>query len=249
MTWNIRLNLASDGPNAWPHRRDAVASLVRFHEADVFAVQEALPEQLNDLDARLPQFARFGEGRDADRSGEHTAIFYRQSRFALLGQETFWLSERPDIAGSKGWDAAYPRIVTRGRLRDRITGRTFHLFNTHFDHAGAAARRESARLLSSRIAALREPIVVTGDLNDVPSSEPLAILQAAGLRDALTPSHHGPHSTWNGFKGIDPGRRIDFILLRGPIEVLRHGILAEILEDGRFPSDHLPVFAEVRIGE
>ncbi|HEX6179211.1 MAG TPA: endonuclease/exonuclease/phosphatase family protein [Thermoanaerobaculia bacterium] len=249
MTYNIRLNLASDGPNAWPHRRDAVASMVRFHDPDLLSLQEAMPDQLIDLDARLDGFARFGSGRDAGGDGEHCAVYYRTSRFELLSDETSWLSPTPGVAGSKGWDAAYPRVVTHGRLRDRTTGNVIDLFNTHLDHVGVVARAESARMIADRLAAVHGPVIVTGDFNDVPASEPYAILAGAGLRDAMSASqmpHHGPTSTWNAFKAIVPARRIDFIFVRGDIEVLRHGVVAEILEDGRFPSDHLPVLAELQ---
>ena len=245
MTFNIRLNLASDGPNAWPHRKEAVSSLIRFHGVDLVGLQEVLPEQLRDLEALLPEFGQFGAGRDADFRGEASAILYRKSRFDLLDDETFWLSET-GAPGSKGWDAAYPRVVTWGRLRDRATGTTFTHFNTHFDHVGKMARRESARILAAKIAS--GPVIVTGDFNDVPDSEAYTTLTAAGLRDAFhvtrTP-HHGPTSTWNAFKAVEPGRRIDFIFVRGDVEVLRHGILSETIDGVRFPSDHLPVLAEV----
>ena len=102
MTFNIRLNIASDGPNAWPHRKAAVASIIRSHDVDVAGLQEALPDQLRDLDALLPEYARFGHGRDAARGGEHTAVLYRRDRLELLEESTFWLSETPDTPGSKG---------------------------------------------------------------------------------------------------------------------------------------------------
>ena len=252
MTYNIRLNLASDGPNAWPHRKAAVAKLMSV--PDLIGVQEALPDQLADLDAALPQFDRFGTGRSAERTGEHTAVFYRKDRFELLENDTFWLSPTPSEAGSKGWDAAYERIATWGKLRDRRTGRQFYLFNTHFDHIGAEARRESARLLASRIDSIagQAPVIVTGDFNDLSTSEFFAILTAAGLRDARNVSGEparGPDSTWNAFRAIEPGRRIDFIFVRGPVEVLWHDTIPATLSDGRFPSDHLPVVAEVRVGD
>jgi endonuclease/exonuclease/phosphatase family metal-dependent hydrolase len=252
MTYNIRLNLASDGPNAWPHRREAVASLIRFHETDLLGVQEALPEQLADLDARLPEHGRFGVGRTAERTGEHSAIYYRQDRFEVLQQDTFWLSETPEVAGSKGWDGAYERIATWGHLRDRRTGVRFYYFNTHLDHVGKTARREGARLIVDRIRrlAVNAPVLVTGDFNDVPSSDPYATMTGL-LRDAFTISltpHHGPASTWNAFRAVEPGRRIDFIFVKG-FDVLRHGILSETIDGVRFPSDHLPVMAEVKVGD
>ncbi len=253
MTYNIRLNLASDGPNAWPHRKDAVAGLVRDQSIDLLGVQEALPEQLADLDAQLPRLGRFGEGRTAERLGEFTAIYFRRDRFDVLDAGTFWLSETPEVPGSRGWDAAYERIVTWGKLRDRQSGTTFFHFNTHFDHVGRIARRESARLLVSRITSLAgsSPVIVTGDFNDLPEGEPYAIITGSGLSDAMLSAraaHRGPSSTWNAFKAIEPGRRIDFIFTRG-FDVTSHAILPGMIDGTRFPSDHLPVVAEVRIGD
>jgi endonuclease/exonuclease/phosphatase family metal-dependent hydrolase len=252
MTFNIRLNLASDGANAWPHRKEAVASMIRFHGADLIGVQEALPDQLRDLDDLLPEFGRFGLGRSAERSGEHSAILYRKDRFEVLANDTFWLSENPQVPGVKGWDAAYERIVTWGRIRDRKTGSAFFHFNTHLDHIGQQARRESAHLIIRKIEEIAggaAPVIVTGDFNDVPGSEAYRIVTAAGLRDAMSVSrapHHGPTSTWNAFQSIEPGRRIDFVFVRGAVDILQHGILSDTF-DGRFPSDHLPVVADLVI--
>ena len=252
MTFNIRLNLASDGANAWPNRKHAVASMIRFHGADLVGLQEALPDQLADLDSLLPQFGRIGVGRGADLAGEASAILYRKERFEVVRQETFWLSETPEVAGSKGWDAAYQRIVTWGELRDRDTGSRFFHFNTHLDNVGVIARREGTRLLLRKIAEIAgssDAVVLTGDFNAPPDSEPYGLVTADGLQDAFSLSrcpHHGPTSTWNGFKEIEPGRRIDFIFVRGIAEVLQHAILSDTFE-GRFPSDHLPVIASVRL--
>ncbi|HVT45394.1 MAG TPA: endonuclease/exonuclease/phosphatase family protein [Thermoanaerobaculia bacterium] len=257
MTFNIRLDLASDGDNAWPHRKDAVASMIRFHGADLVGLQEALPEQLRDLDALLPDFSRFGAGRGADRLGEHCAILYRRDRFELLAHDTFWLSETPEVPGSKGWDAAYERIVTWGRLRDRRSDEVFLHVNTHLDNVGSEARREGARLLLRRVDGVAGSdrtgvaIVVTGDFNDTPRSEPWLLMTAGGFDDALDRSlcpHHGPASTWNGFTAIEAGRRIDFVFVRGDVAVLQHAVLSDTFDAHRFPSDHLPVIAELRIG-
>src|SRR5688572_7318031 len=231
MTYNIRLNLASDGPNAWPHRKDAVVSLILSEKADILGVQEALPEQLADLDVQLAGFARFGVGRNAERSGEHTAVFYRVDRFELLQHDTFWLSETPAVAGSKSWDAAYERIATWGRLRDRRSGTSFYVFNTHFDHVGVVARRESATLLAADIDRIagREPVILTGDFNDVLGSDFYTALIGAGFHDSFARSRSVPRggdSTWNAFREIEQGRRIDFIFIRGAVEVITHETIA-----------------------
>jgi endonuclease/exonuclease/phosphatase family metal-dependent hydrolase len=257
MTFNIRYDTPNDGVNAWPHRRDWVASLIRFHEADAVGVQEALVHMLRELDARLPGFARVGVGRaDGREGGEFSAILYRTDRLELLDNGTFWLSPTPEVPGSKGWDTAIERVATWARFRDRATGCELVHLNTHFDHIGEQARQESARLIRRRLATLANglPVIVTGDLNSDPASIPYRILTRDTIPEAIPPlrdafnasrtPHYGPTSTWTAFRAIEPGRRIDYVLVSNDVTVLAHGILPDSW-DGRFPSDHLPVVASV----
>jgi endonuclease/exonuclease/phosphatase family metal-dependent hydrolase len=255
MTFNIRYDNPRDSANAWPYRKDWVASLIRFHGADAVGVQEALLRQLVDLDARLPGWSRVGVGRaDGREAGEFSAILYRTDRLELLESGTFWLSPTPEVAGSKGWDTAIERIATWARFRDRRTGCRFLHLNTHFDHIGEQARQESARLIRHRLMALSSglPVIVTGDLNTTPSSVAYRIFTRDTIPGAIAPladayavsrtGHYGPTSSWTEFKAIEPGRRIDYVMVSARVEVLAHGILPDSW-DGRFPSDHLPVLA------
>lgn len=256
MTFNLRYDTPNDGPNAWPHRKDLAASMIRLHRADLVGVQEALRHQLDDLTQRLPGYAWVGVGRaDGREGGEYSAILYRTDRFELLDSGTFWLSETPAVPGSKSWDAAIERIATWARFTDRETGKTFFHFNTHFDHIGAEARAESAKLILQRIADIAgaRPVVLTGDFNATDASEPYRVLTGAApggplaLRDALHASehgHHGPTSTWNGFEAVQPGQRIDYVFTSEGVRVRQHAALIDTW-DGRFPSDHLPVLAEI----
>lgn len=260
MTFNIRYDEPRDKENAWPNRRKLVASMIRFHHADLVGVQEALKRQLDDLSEWLPDYAWVGVGRaDGKAGGEFSAILYRKSRFSVLESATFWLSETPHIP-SKSWDAALPRIVTWVKFRDKQTGKIFFHFNTHFDHRGMRAREESAQLLLRRIELLarRLPAVVTGDFNFTESSYAYEILTAKGtdsknetlaLRDGRYLSehgHYGPTSTFNEFKALVPNMKIDYVFVKGNVRVLQHGALSDTW-DGRFPSDHFPVLAEIVI--
>jgi endonuclease/exonuclease/phosphatase family metal-dependent hydrolase len=257
MSFNLRYNNPNDGVNAWPNRKDWVAALIRFHGADVVGVQEALATMLADLDERLPGFARVGVGRtDGRTKGEYSAILYRTDRLALLDSGTFWLSPTPEVVASKGWDANLERVATWARFRDRRSGCTHLQLNTHFDHLGEQARQESARLIRRRLATLSSglPIVMTGDLNADPTSAPYRILTRDTIANAVPPladgfavsrgGHYGPTSSWTAFKAIEPGRRIDYVLVSGQVTVLTHGILPDSW-DGRFPSDHQPVLASL----
>jgi len=259
MTFNIRYDEPRDNENAWPNRKELVASMIRFHRADLIGIQEALERQLDDLDTLLPDYDWVGVGRaDGKVGGEFSAILYRKTRFTSLENSTFWLSETPDVPGP-GWDAAYPRIVTWVKLKDNQTGKVLFHFNTHFDHRGVRAREQSARLLADRInrIAAQLPVVVTGDFNFTESSDGYKILtrseESGNARSALRDTrylsqhgHHGPTSTFNEFKALVPNMKIDYVLVKGSIRVLQHGALSDTW-DGRFPSDHLPVLAEVVI--
>ncbi|MGC9470963.1 MAG: endonuclease/exonuclease/phosphatase family protein [Bacteroidales bacterium] len=254
MTFNIRLDTPADGDNAWPYRKEMVASMIRFHRADVAGLQEVLHHQVIQLDSLLQDYARIGTGRDdGDRKGEYSPIFYNKEKLECLLNGQFWLSENPDTPGI-GWDAACPRIVTWGKFRIRHNKKTFYHFNTHFDHVGQTARRESARLIKRKIKEIAGdvPIVLTGNFNFLPSSEPYQILtdqeEGMHLTDGYLVSRappHGPDGSWSGFQmaGV-PGQRIDYIFVSAGGSVLRYGILSESWS-GKFPSDHLPVLADI----
>ncbi|MFM7135243.1 MAG: hypothetical protein ACKO0W_13125 [Planctomycetota bacterium] len=147
-TFNIRYENEADGPDAWRHRRAMVAKVLA--EGDFWGLQEALPSQVEAIRADRPEFGVLARTRDADpASGEACPILYRRARWTPDAEDsgTFWLSPTPETPGSKGWDAALPRIATFARFTSS-DGRAVYVFNAHLDHRGAAARVESARLLA-----------------------------------------------------------------------------------------------------
>ena len=252
MTFNIRFDNPSDGDNSWDKRKEHVAHIIRLYHVDVCGMQEALRHQVQDLDTLLSDFDWVGTGRDSAGTGEYACIFYRRSTMSLLQSSTFWLNEHPERIGP-GWDARLNRIVTWACFRQLVTGDTVFVFNTHFDHQGRTARRESARLLAQKIALIAggQTSIVTGDFNAVPSDEPLQILfSTPGIQDtrALSEmSHFGPLGTFNGFKQAESSDEpIDYILLRHTkYRVLKHATLSHTWQ-GRFASDHHPVWVLLR---
>jgi len=257
MTFNIRYANPGDGDNAWPHRRERVAEMIQSSDVDIAGLQEALFVQVEYLASRLLDYEWYGVGRDDGRqAGEFSPIFYRKDRFRPVDRSTYWLSTTPEKPGSKSWDAALPRIVTCLKLEERRTKQNFWAINTHFDHRGENARRESAKLIAERIASVAgsSPVVLMGDFNCRRNSDPYRLLTAAehaepAFQDTFKLSaegHEGPDSTWNGFKEVVPGQVIDFIFVRGPIGVRRHATLVARF-DGRFASDHLPVLTDLVI--
>ncbi|MBL7743420.1 MAG: endonuclease/exonuclease/phosphatase family protein [Chitinophagaceae bacterium] len=257
MTFNIRLNTSSDSLNAWSYRKDKVASQVLFHKVHLLGVQEALHDQMLDLKERLPQFKHAGGGRDDGKEkGEYSAIFYDTTRLQLLQTKMFWLSETPEIPGSKSWDAAITRMVTWVKFSDKKTKKTFFAFNTHFDHMGKIARRESAKMVLNKVKEIagNTPAVITGDFNAEPGDEPIMVIMDNSnplhLTDSKTISqapHYGPTGTFNAFKSKERNDQpIDYIFLKGKWKVLTHATISQTWE-GRFASDHFAVLASLRL--
>jgi endonuclease/exonuclease/phosphatase family metal-dependent hydrolase len=254
MTYNVRYATLDDGPRAWPNRRDAVAATVRLHRPDVVCLQEVWQDQLPDLRERLPAYEWATERQ---RTGEHTPIGYRPDRLTVAGMDAFALAPDPKDVGAVGWDASVPRVATEATFRDRRTDEAFALVNAHFDHAGALARRESARLVRDRLDADRAMLV--GDLNARPASDPYrSLVEHPGpFVDArqVAATRFGPAETYVGFDGEgikegtdrDPTRdkRIDYVLVRG-FHVDLYATAADVDRTWRHPSDHLPVVTDLR---
>ena len=252
-TYNLRLNTPDDKANAWPHREALVKALIQYHELDLVATQEGLIEQITALES-MPGWGRVGVGRDdGARGGEHAAIFYRKARFKVERHGDFWLSATPDKP-SISWDSrCCNRLTSWAQLKDLITGRSFFVSSSHFDHEGEVSRRESARLLVARLPQLagKLPVLALGDFNAVPDSEPVAIMKAA-YRDAYAVSEtppYGPVGTFNDFKWDAPdavAKRIDYLWLTPQVRVLKYGVLTDSWR-GRYPSDHFPVVVRLLV--
>lgn len=257
MTFNIRMDTQEDGSNQWSNRKDLAADLIKFHEVDIFGAQEVLNHQLNDLLQRLPDYSYVGVGReDGKTKGEYAPIFYKKDRFVLEDSGNFWLAEDMNAVGKKGWDAACERVATWGIFKDKLSGKKFFFLNTHLDHMGKVARHEGASLVLEQAHKLAKdlPVIVTGDFNAVPDDDPIKVLtdkndprHVIHSRE-LTSLKYGPDWTFHDYGRIKNNDRewIDYIFVKGNIQVLRNGVLTDTLND-LYPSDHCPVIATLII--
>lgn len=252
-SFNIRFDNKNDSGNLWKDRSHYVAELIRFHDFDVFGTQEGLKNQLDDIQKALSQYAHYGKGRDDGKEGgEHSVIFYKKDKYLLLNKGDFWLSENPATPG-KGWDATCcNRITSWVHLQDKKTGKKFYVFNAHFDHEGKIARRESARLILKKIASIAKnsPVILTGDFNANRDSEPYKILEnSALLHDSYNDVQHPyeNNSSFNNFgRDVSGNTVIDHIFLTNQIKAIQWAILTDTYH-GKFPSDHSPVFAVIKM--
>lgn len=251
MTYNIRLDVAVDGENAWPLRKEYFISQIQFYEPDIFGIQEAKPNQVVDISTMLPKYNQVGIGREGEGKGESSNIFYKKDRFTLKETNTFWLSETPTII-SKGWDAAFNRVCTYALLKDKKTKKNLWVFNTHLDHLGEVARTKGIELILSKIGELNTknyPVIFMGDFNSEPDTERIISLkkQMDDSRDISEEKPFGPSGTFNGFNHNEPVTLlIDYIFIskNNKLKVNKYGILSDS-KNLKYPSDHLPVYVKL----
>ena len=247
MSYNIKLDYPKEGKNSWTNRKPFMVNQIKFYEPDVLGVQEAMPNQMKDMDSLLTDYSFVGVGRDDGKDeGEYSAIFYKKSDLEVVKPSTFWLSQTPDKV-SMGWDAVCNRVCTYALFQHKKTKETFWVFNTHFDHVGEVARQKSATLILERISTLNTknyPVLLMGDFNLEPDSKPIQIITST-LDDSknIAKLAFGPEGTFNGFhfdKTVK--RRIDYIFVtKSSILVKKYAVLSDNW-DLKYPSDHLPVF-------
>jgi len=247
MTFNIRYGTADDGPNSWQHRRDLVFGVLAQHRPHLVGLQEALKFQLDEILAARPEYAALGVGReDGKESGEYSAILYCKDRFRVVEQGTFWLSETPEVPGSKSWNTACTRVCTWARLADRASGRHLYFFNTHLDHVSQEAREKGAALILQRIAERKpaDPVILTGDFNAGEGNVAIRKVKESGLRDSfrMVKPDAKPAGTFNGWKARTDGDKIDYVFVSEEV-VVRDAEILHDNKDGRYPSDHFPVIA------
>ncbi|WP_372745827.1 endonuclease/exonuclease/phosphatase family protein [Lutibacter sp.] len=251
ITYNIRLNVAVDGENAWPIRKEYFTSQIQFYEPDIFGIQEATPSQVSDISTALTQYSQVGMGREGDGKGESSNIYYKTNRFKLIENHTFWLSETPIII-SKGWDAAFNRVCTYALFKDKKTNKKLWVFNTHLDHIGEQAKTNGIELIVSKIKEVNTknyPVIFMGDFNSEPDSERIIKLknEMDDSREISKEKPFGPSGTFNGFKHNEPvTHRIDYIFIskNNKLKVEKYAVLSDS-KDLKYPSDHLPVFLKL----
>src|ERR1035437_1137481 len=254
MTYNLKFASTSP-PNAWPQRRPLMAELIEKLAPDVFGTQEGLYGQLQDLAADLPAFQWIGMGRDGGSRGEFSAVFYRTARLEPLAFDHFWLSDTPEVIGSKTRGPKLARMVTWVKFRDRQTKREFIFVNTHFDHQVQAAREKSARLIRERVAKFdaKLPVLFVGDFNAAADTNQAYVILTEDkfFTDTWATARERVNEgigTLNGFKAIEKdGPRIDWILSRGEVTADRTEIVT-FSRDGQFPSNHCPGVAKLLLG-
>jgi len=264
LSCNIRVPLEEDAEagNGWDARREMCADVIAAQHGDIVCLQEAAAEQLAFLKEKWPQYDSFALSNPTPVFRPNNAILYERERYELLSSGGLWLSETPHVAGSKSWDSAAIRFANWVHLRERATGRELRVWNTHLHHKRHTARAEQARVLVEAISAMDAagvPQVLVGDMNAYAKHPAIVALSEGGFDDTYGAVHGpaDPGHTFHGFLGPKryaesddptPGRKIDWIFTRGDMKTHSAKIIRDG-RDGRYPSDHYFISAEISLPE
>lgn len=258
MSFNVRNSRAQDGENAWPHRKEFLFETIEAFRPDLVGFQEVLADQYDALVERLKGYGWSGVARDdGKRKGEWSCVAYRKDRYTEVRKGDFWLSETPEVAGSKSWDAALTRLCSWVRLRENATGREVVFANTHFDHKGVVARQEASRVLSKQLSQIAQgvPAILIGDFNITEDNPAYAVLVRPDVAGAIKwidayrtvhPTRKPDEASFNGFKGTTLGSRIDFVFHTEHFTA-KSAEIVRTAKNGRYPSDHYPVTAVLEL--
>ena len=259
MTFNICTGAASDGPNSWANRKQLVVQVIKKNDCDFIGLQEVLGFQLDEILAELPEYGAISRTREiSPYEGESCPILYKKDQWELIDGKTFWLSETPEIPGSKSWDCAFPRIFTMGIFYHAASGNGIYLYNTHFDNISVRSRVKSSGVLTRHILnnTSHEYVMVLGDLNSSEDDEAVTSLVNNPLLDlkdiyrSTHPKRLNNDATFYGWGGHakDSGVRVDYIFASSNFKPLSAQVI-NYQANGRYPSDHCPVLAEMLLGD
>ena len=242
VSFNLRNARAFDGWNSWPFRRRATATVLGDLDPDVAGLQEAYACQERYLVRALGRYSSVSHGRSAGDRGERCTVLHRSATLRLVTSRTRWYGDDPDRPGTALPGASFPRIATLVELEHRATGRRFGVVNTHLDQQLVANRTRSVEQL---LGWLREdlPWLLIGDLNARPREEAIRQIVERGFRTAVPDDLGGTTHQW---KGGTRGSRIDYVFVSDAWDVL-DGAVDHSRPGGRLPSDHWPVYADVRL--
>ncbi len=249
MSFNIRCG--DVGEDTWEDRIGIVCQTILESNADSVGIQEATPGWMAELIAHIGhKYDYVGVGRDdGANKGEYSPVFYLKDKYEAIETDTFWLSETPREV-SFGWDAACRRVCSWARLKNKETGEEYVHINTHFDHKGVEARRNSVEMIIKHAKTFTNiPVVFTADMNVVEGTENYNQFVNSNYFDdtkKLAPDTMS-YCTYHDTKPEEHAEDvIDYVMINDGFQAKKYVVMTEGI-DGRFVSDHYPIYAEIEI--
>ena len=243
MSFNLRGDKREDLDNGWLKRRESVIKMIKQKQPDIICCQEIWTNMVKYMLQKIGcNYKCYGRdtffGTRFNISCLVTmgnCIFYNKHKFELVDNETFWLSDKTNYPNCT-WGHTEPRNCTVVKLRDKITGKLYTIFNTHFDHTSEDARTKSTELIIKRMSIYKDTeIYVMGDFNASITKNTLVRFNEF----LYFPKPNTVKTTFNGFSA-NKNKVIDYIITNN----MKGKYKFKLIEDGYgvpYLSDHYPI--------
>ncbi len=230
-------------------RINRVVTTVMNYLPDTVGMQEVSPYWMSVLRTKLGSaYSYVGEGRNGGNEGEYNTIFYNKEKFDLIESGTRWLSDTPEVKGSKHPTSSYPRIYTFAVLQRKSDGVRFIHVNTHFDHVSPEARIFQAEVLVEFLKQHSDyPLILTGDFNCLSNEKTYKIITSAGVSNAadVAAKKENVGETFHNFGSSS--KIIDFCFENDHGIYIKYYKVVKDIINGAYPSDHYPIYVEYGI--
>ncbi len=241
-------------------RCDNICRLITKYLPDIVGYQEPDLAMTNKL--RMAGYYEWFDGKPRhtlpngtlvpDKGGANSIspIGYAKDRYELILGDTKWCTGTPDVA-SKHPDSAHYRMYTYVMLRDKVTGEEFIVVNHHLQ--GEVATYQLTYMFKFFQENYTDiPVIMLGDFNRDASTETISrvVIQDGGFTSThnmtINPESNSP-------------ARIDWIFAMNCCVKCSYykwcketypdsmAYTQYTFGDGKYPSDHCPVYAEITI--
>ncbi len=239
------------GIRAGDARVESVINTILKYRPAVVGVQEATDTWIGLIKQKLGDlYTVVGVGRNADGGDEHSAILYLTAEFECVESGTKWLSDTPDVPGSKFASSHYTRIMTYALLQRRSDGRRLLHVNTHLDY-GSSATEEQVKV--DQLQVIFDEIekfegvstIITGDFNaTVDSPAYQKMLDAGYFSAAKGDAYDDDANTYHGLMGTTGApSHIDYVFAKNlDQQYCDYRVIKERV-DNENVSDHYPILA------
>lgn len=247
MSFNVRVDVHSDGLNQWKHRFHYVRDVILEQRPDILGLQEINDSMGRDLFPLLQDYDHVGEGRNADRTGERVSILYPKNRYNVSETDTFWLSDTPRVAGSLDHEDGFPRICTTAVFRPLNGGQAFRVYNVHFSYRSVRNRLQNVKTLLEFYRMHQQqhpyPSIAMGDFNCAIDDPLHHAMTKEGFKEAVGALKVPRVNTYHEFKGQPGISAIDFFYTNRGLKPMRVSVLT-MQKGSLYPSDHYPIVGE-----
>ena len=256
MSYNVYYDL-----NEKQRNPDDVIKSIKEKSPDVFGLNESGADWLAKMDAAMSDLYTCVKGRALENTADssYNAIYYKKDKFELVESGTRWFSPTPDRV-SKYPEAKHYKGMTYAILKDKATGAKFMYLNVHLDGSNEAAahsalkevRKKSAEVIKAFLADYTEyPIIMGGDFNEGTSSAVVTGFSQNGrfrycgteAKDKTILNTTDVNATFDAL-----GTAVfDYLFVTGDCISVQKYEQWDNKTNGKYPSDHLPVYAELTV--